>query len=245
MIRLLLLAGSGEARVLAGRLVGVPDLSFISSFVTPPRKPQLGDVRVGGFGGADGFLSYLMDHNVNAVLDGTHPFATRISSRTAQLCAQIEMPHLRLLRPGWLPKAGDRWTMVADARAAAAHIRPGQVVFVASGRDTLAPLAGTGAHIIARQIDPPGHPFPFPGGAFMQATPPFSVEDEVALFTRLGVEILMVKNAGGTASRSKLDAARQLGIQVLMLQRPPVPDCEIVKSVEEAESWAKSLIESV
>ncbi|MBE0414896.1 precorrin-6A/cobalt-precorrin-6A reductase, partial [Yoonia sp.] len=63
----------------------------------------------------------------------------------------------------------------------------------------------------------------------------------VALFRRLGVDVLIVKNAGGVASRTKLTAARQLGIPVLMIARPPVGDWPVVSTVAEALDWVARL----
>ena len=95
--------------------------------------------------------------------------------------------------------------------------------------------------MICRQIDPPEGPFPFPGGEFLVGRPPFSVADEVALFSRLGVDVLIVKNAGGAASGTKLTAARQLGIPVLMIARPAVGDWPTVFSVDAALAWVRGL----
>lgn len=243
MSHILLLAGSGEARALAARLPRETDHRLTLSFADAPRVARDLDVpiRTGGFGGAEGFIDYLRDQRVDAVINATHPFAARITRRTARICADLGIPHLRLLRPGWTAGPGDRWQFVADPQAAAALIRPGQVVFVASGRETLPALEHSGARITCRQIDMPDAPFPFPGGEYLEGTPPFSAEEEVALFKRLGVEVLLVKNAGGAASRSKLDAARALGIKVLLLERPADTACRTVEDVDAAVAWARSL----
>ena len=95
--------------------------------------------------------------------------------------------------------------------------------------------------MICRQIDPPTEPFPFAGGRYLVGRPPFSVEDELALFQDLGVDFLVVKNAGGTPSRTKLTAARQLGLPVLMIARPPQGDWPVVETVEGALAWVNAL----
>lgn len=243
MTHLLILAGSGEARSLVPRLTGRDGLRMTVSYYENPQIAPSDSVslRVGGFGGEAAFRAFLRDQRIDAVLDATHPFAARITERTARICAQIGMPHRYLLRPAWVPEAGDRWTMVADASAAAHEMAPGQRVFVGSGRGTLAPLAGTGARITCRRLSPPEEPFPFDGGEFLFGVPPFSVEQERDLFEERGIELLMVKNAGGTASFSKLEAARQLGLPVVMLDRPAPPDCAICETIDEAEAWVKQL----
>jgi len=198
-------------------------------------------MRLGGFGGGEGFVRYLKDAKIDAVIDATHPFAAAMARRTAEICARRALPHVKILRPAWDREPGDIWISVASAAEAATHITPDCVVFVASGRQTLPALAQCDARLICRQIDPPEGVFPFAKGEYLQATPPFSVADEVALFKQRGVQMLMVKNAGGAASRSKLIAARQLGIPVLMIERGPPPACLIVPTIEEAEAWIDRL----
>jgi len=243
MTHLLILAGSGEARQLVPRLARLNELEMTVSYFRNPQLEQPPGItlRVGGFGGEEGFRRFLDEAGVDAVLDATHPFATRITARTARICAELSLPHLYLLRPEWQPREGDLWTMVEDAADAARLVRPGERLFVASGRGTLEALRHSGARIFCRRLSPPDESFPFDGGEFLFGLPPFTVKEEVTLFRDKGIERIMVKNAGGTASFSKLDAARQLGLPVLMLARPAPPDCEIVDTIEGAEAWVKTL----
>ena len=131
---------------------------------------------------------------------------------------------------------------IAREEDAAAHIPLGATVFLGTGRQTLARFANlAGRAVICRQIDPPESPFPFPGGRYLIGRPPFSTEDEVALFDKLGVDWLIVKNAGGDASRTKLTAAAQLGIPVLMIARPKGGDWPVVHDVDAALAWVDGL----
>jgi precorrin-6A/cobalt-precorrin-6A reductase len=61
--------------------------------------------------------------------------------------------------------------------------------------------------------------------------------DEEALFRRLSVDVLVVKNAGGAASRTKLDAARALRLKVLMIERPPCTARPCLSERSLAEAW--------
>lgn len=238
---LLLLAGTGDARRIAERLTGQDVVASLAGATRDP-DPLPVPTRRGGFGGEAGFRAYLADAGITAVLDATHPYADRITARTAAICADLGLPFVQMLRPGWTPEAGDNWTEIAREEDAAALIPAGSTVFLGTGRQTLHRFANlAGRHVICRQIDPPQDPFPFPGGAFLVGRPPFSVADEVALFSRLGVDVLIVKNAGGVASRTKLTAARQLGIPVLMIARPPVGDWPVVSTVTEALDWVAGL----
>lgn len=240
---LLLLAGTGEAQQIARALAGrdVPAVASLAGATRSPAPTGL-PTRIGGFGGDDGFRAYLAQAGISAVVDATHPFASRISLRTARICHEKSIPYCQVLRPEWHSEPGDRWTHVAHAEDVARHVLPGATVFLATGRQTLGQFANlTHARLICRQIDPPDGPFPFANGEFLVGRPPFSAEEEEALFASLGVSWLVVKNAGGEAPRSKLVAARRLGIDVAMIARPPQPEAHRVASVEAALDWVAAL----
>ncbi len=242
-VRLLLLAGTAEAREIAARLAerGVDAVASLAGATRRPGELAL-PTRHGGFGGREGFKRYLDAERIGAVLDATHPFATRISWRSAEVCRDKSIPYRQFLRPEWQAEKGDRWTFIEAEADAAALIPPGATVFLATGLQNLPDFANLrAAKVYARRIDTPRQPFPFPGGQFLQGRPPFSVEDEVALFSRLGVDWLVVKNSGGQPSRSKLDAARVLGIPVALIARPAQPEGSKLTSVDAALGWVAGL----
>lgn len=238
---LLILGGTGDARRLAQAVEGADAVVSLAGATRAPDPLPL-PTRVGGFGGADGFRAYLAQAGITAVLDATHPFASRITTRTAAICADQNIPYLQFLRPGWTPQPGDNWTEITREQDAAALIPLGQTVFLGTGRQTLDRFANlVGRRVICRQIDPPDGPFPFDGGEFLVGRPPFSVADETMLFSQLGVDVLIVKNAGGAASGTKLTAARDLGIPVLMIARPPQGDWPFVSTLDAALDWVRAL----
>ncbi len=240
---LLLLAGTGEARTIAEALADakIPAVASLAGATRQPAELAI-STRIGGYGDAAGFRNYLSEAGISALLDATHPFAVRMSRRSLSVATELGLPYAQYLRPAWHPGPGDDWRMLGAEHEAAVHIPKGTTVFLATGRQTLDHFANLmGRRLICRQIDPPGRPFPFPGGEFRIGRPPFSIEEEVALFRELGVDWLVVKNAGGEASRSKLDAARQLGIPVAMIRRPEALDCHRLESVESAMEWVRGL----
>lgn len=248
-MRLLLLAGTGAARTMARELADISanntGFSAIASLAGATREPAplAIETRIGGFGGDDGFRAYLRDERIDAVLDATHPFATRISARTYRICRENDVPYCQYVRPEWVAEPGDNWTSLANERDAAAHIAHGAVVFLATGRQTLDRFSNLdGRRVICRQIDPPNGPFPFSGGEFLIGRPPFSVLHEEALFRELSVDWLIVKNAGGDAPKSKLIAARNLGIRVGMIARAAPIEAANVRDVDSAMEWVCDLI---
>lgn len=240
---LLLLAGTTEARELA-EMLSDEDIPAIASLAGATRAPeeQFLPTRIGGFGGEAGFRAYLSTHGISAVVDATHPFAARISKRTAKVCQQMQIPYCQVLRPAWKASDQDQWTFVSDEKEAASHIGPDDTVFLATGRQSLDAFANLGNRTVyCRQIDPPDRPLPFAKGDYVIGRPPFLVDDEVALFQKLGIDWLVVKNAGGSASFSKLVAARELGLRVIMIERPEQPAAIQVSTANEAMAWVRAL----
>ena len=238
-MRLLVLAGTGDAHALVRGLVAAGhEVTASLAGATRAPKPMPCDTRIGGFGGAKGFLGYIAQTTPDAVIDATHPFAHRITERTARLCAQAGLPYLHLLRPAWPTDDAKDIYEVHDIAGLRAEIPAGARVFLATGRQTLDQFAGfDGCYLLCRQIDPPEGPFPFSHGRFLVGRPPFSVESEIALFQKEKIDWLVVKNAGGAASYSKIEAAVSLGLPVRMLARPSPPDAPRVESVAAAIKW--------
>ncbi len=243
-LRLLLLAGTAEARRIATGLAALPGVEAVAALagVTQDPAPLPLPTRIGGFGGAAGFADWLAAERIGAVIDATHPFAARITPRTASVCAGLGLPHIVVKRPPWQPGPGEGWTGAADEAAAARLVPPGATVFLATGRQRLDRFAGlAAAKVWVRIVDPPEQPFPFPAGGFVVARPPFPVAEEVALFDRLGIDWLVARNAGGAAGRTKLEAARRLGVQVAMIARPALPEGLSLTDVAGALAWAQAL----
>jgi len=241
--RVLLLGGTGEARRLATRLVddGVPVVSSLAGRVTDPLLPP-GEVRMGGFGGVVGLAAWLQEHPVAAVVDATHPFAAGMTANAARACALAGVPLLRLQRPGWSPQPGDDWRRVdslpeaADAVAGFAH------VFLTTGRQGLAAFAALTAECVVRSVDPPEPPLPARTTVVL-ARGPFTVDEERALMTEHRIDVVVTKDSGGHMTEAKLTAARELGVPVVLVRRPPVPPgVPIAATVEQAAEWVAARV---
>ncbi|MFQ5438112.1 MAG: cobalt-precorrin-6A reductase [Paracoccaceae bacterium] len=243
-MNVLLLAGTTEARDLAALLADEPDVEAVASFAGLTRRPEALPIpsRSGGFGGKEGFCAYLEEHRINAVIDATHPFALRMASTAAHICAQTGVAHLRLMRPAWRATADDDWSAAADEQTAAALVPAGSHVFLATGPARIAAFAGLShSHVVCRRIDPAPGPFPLPQGYFHIAKPPFTVAAEVELFATLGINWLIARNSGGVAGRTKLEAARRLGIRVILIDRPEPCACETLETPLAALEWLQRL----
>ncbi|SDG47154.1 precorrin-6A/cobalt-precorrin-6A reductase [Lentzea fradiae] len=226
---ILILGGTGEARELASR---VPAVSSLAGRVSAPRLPA-GEVRIGGFGGVDGLARWLRDNDVHAVVDATHPFARRITANAFEACGRVGVPLLVLRRPGFTPRPGWHWV---DSVAQAAQELPGERVFLTTGRQDLAKFAGCPQWFLARMVEPPEPPMPHRIEVLLSRGP-FTVDGELELMRAHRIDVLVTKDSGGAMTSAKLEAARQLGIPVVVVRRPPLPPVEVVADVDAAVRW--------
>ncbi|HEV7872453.1 MAG TPA: cobalt-precorrin-6A reductase [Modestobacter sp.] len=236
--RVLVLGGTGEARRLAATLLaaGVEVLSSLAGRVAEPVLPA-GEVRIGGFGGAEGLVDWLTGHRPRAVVDATHPFAVRITEHAVRAAAATGTPLLRLQRPGWSPQPGDTWLFVDSLAEAAEAVAGYRSVFVTTGRLGVAAFAALPGRVLVRTVDPPDVPLPA-GTALVLARGPFGVADELALMTEHAVDVVVTKDSGGALTEAKLTAARELGLPVVLVRRPPLPPGVVaVATVEDAVAW--------
>jgi precorrin-6A/cobalt-precorrin-6A reductase len=239
-LTVLILGGTSEARELAGRLTTRPGLRVISSLAGRVRDPALpaGEVRVGGFGGAEGLAAWLAEERIGAVIDATHPFAAGISANAATACGRTGVPLLRVVRPPWQPGDGDDWRETGSL-AEAARLLPGlgDRAFLTTGRQGLSAFAALrDIWFLIRCVDPPLEPMP-PQCEVVLARGPYNAAAERALMHGHRIGVLVTKNSGGELTAGKLAAARDLGIPVVMIRRPELPDAPGCASTADAENW--------
>ncbi|WP_072689967.1 cobalt-precorrin-6A reductase [Rhodococcus marinonascens] len=244
MVRILILGGTGEARSLAAALHEDSDIDAVSSLAGRIRDPRVpvGDVRIGGFGGADGLADWLRTHPVDAIVDATHPFAAQITANAVEVAGRCDIPILVLRRPAWVRRTGDDWREVADL-GEAAQLLPelGSRVFLTVGRQGVDSFARLGAlWFLVRAIDPPDVEMP-QRSTLLLARGPFTAAAEAALMHEHRIDVLVTKNSGGDQTYAKLEAARALGIPVIMVRRPQLPPgVGAVDDVADALAWIVS-----
>jgi precorrin-6A/cobalt-precorrin-6A reductase len=195
--------------------------------------------RIGGFGGAEGLAAYLTRERIGAVVDATHPFAARMSANAVAACRATNTPLVVFTRPPWTREPGDRWVEVAtmDEAAAALGAQP-RTVFLSQGRLQLAAFARAPQHrYVVRAIDRPAEINALPDCKLILARCPFSLADELQLMKRERIETLVTKNSGGRATYAKIEAARALGIEVVIVRRPVAPEAETLHDLGAVMAW--------
>jgi precorrin-6A/cobalt-precorrin-6A reductase len=241
----LLLGGTSEAYALAERLAAQPGIRLINSLAGRTSKPRLpaGETRIGGFGGVDGLVGYVRAEGVAAVIDATHPFAATMGRHAADACARTGLPLLRLERPAWSSRPGDRWLMVDswDEALAQLHDLGGRRVLLAVGRQELAPFAAVdGIWFLIRTLTRPQPMPPFADHELLIARGPFDLVHERALLADRQIDAVVCKNSGGEATAAKLEAARELGIPVIMRRRPERPGVATAADPGAAVDWLRA-----
>lgn len=226
-LRILILGGTAEASALAEALQSdarfAPILSLAGA-THAPRLPKI-EFRIGGFGGADGLVQYLEQHRIDVLVVATHPFARQIRANAVAAASALQLPLLILDRPLWRAQAGDQWQHVPDTGTAAAALGASpKRVWLTIGRKDLAAFAAHPHHwYLIRTIDPPPAEHLPPRAEFLSARGPFSEANEAALLQTRGIEVLITKDSGGTATEAKLAAARACRVPVILIDRPPMP----------------------
>nr|WP_029006268.1 cobalt-precorrin-6A reductase [Azorhizobium doebereinerae] len=243
--RILILGGTGEARRLAARLAGekklYPIVSLAGRTENPAQMPV--PVRVGGFGGIDGLRAYLTAERIAAVIDATHPYAAQMSRHAAAACAAEGVPLLALRRQPWKPVAGDRWREVEGVPGALAALgETPRRVFLALGRNEVRAFEAAPWHAyLVRSVDPVEPPLAVPYADYVVARGPFTAEGDLELLRGHRIAVIVAKNSGGPATYGKMEAARALGLEVILLRRPAVPQVPAVETVEEVAHWLETV----
>ncbi|TJV25476.1 MAG: cobalt-precorrin-6A reductase [Mesorhizobium sp.] len=232
--RILILGGTTEARQLAGKLAARASVTLSLAGRTESPVAQGVPVRSGGFGGADGLADYLRKEHIDLLIDATHPYAAQISANAAQAARVAGVPILALRRPGWESVEGDRWTLVNTVGDAVQALGPApRRVFLALGRQEVAAFeAAPQHHYLVRSVDAIEPKLAVPDASYLLARGPFREAEERTLLEEHRIDVVVSKNSGGAATYGKIAAARALGLEVVMIQRPVLPDVPAAESVE-------------
>ena len=239
--RLLILGGTGEAIQLAKKAANLPGLKVIFSLAGLTNKSVNGTVltRIGGFGGVTGLIQYLRNEAIDLLIDATHPFAARISSNAATASHELGLPRLMLIRPQW-EDVSKSWIGVDSLESAAISLKKCQArrVFLAIGKQQLAVFSHLqDMWFLMRMLEPITENVVIPPGKLILSKGPFEVSAEKQLLLDYQIDTVVSKNSGGNATYGKILAAAELGIKVIMIQRPRMPSGERVGNVDGAMAW--------
>jgi precorrin-6A/cobalt-precorrin-6A reductase len=240
MMRVLILGGTTEASDIARGLAaaGVTAVfSYAGRTASPVAQPL--PTRIGGFGGVDGLAEYVRHERITHVIDATHPFAAQISCNAVSACAQTGTPLIAYAREPWVAEPADQWRPVRTTEEAVAALPESPArIFLAIGRQHLLPFAVQPQHFyLLRLVDAPTTNLPLPNAEIVLARGPFTAAGDLALLRYHRISHVVARNAGGEGAKAKLEAARALGLPVIMIDRPIPPERRMAQSVEEIMRW--------
>ena len=240
---LLILGGTTEATALAHHIAKTDVKAIISYAGRVERiRPQPIEKRIGGFGGVDGLARYISDNQISHVIDATHPFAARMSHNAVEACHQTGTPLAALTRPAWVKESGDKWHHVPDINGAVQALdsmaRTPRRIMLAIGRMHIDQFTCQPNHFyLLRLVDAPDEAPDFADYALAVSRGPFTFEADKALLEQHQIDLVISKNAGGKGAYAKIEAARALGLEVIMIDRPALPDRTELHSSEAVMSW--------
>ena len=241
-MRVLVLGGTRAALTVAERIDRETPARALLSLAGRTEHPDrgLGDVRIGGFGGAMGLTRYLHDAKIDGVIDATHPYAARMCHHAADACLRSGVPLIALHREPWLAQRGDRFIPVPNLEAAAAAVCAYRRIFLTVGRQELLPFASSDRWFLIRSIDAPTEPLPHASHVIL-ARGPFTFESDLALMRTYAIDCVVAKNSGGAATYAKIQAARERAIPVVLVDRPTRPQgVPTFTQIDEIIAWVSA-----
>ncbi|PHS78911.1 MAG: precorrin-6A reductase [Rhodospirillaceae bacterium] len=238
-MKILILGGTGEGRALAEKLAVDHDIITSLAGATSSAAKIIGEVRIGGFGGEEGLVDYLLAENIDRLIDATHPFANQITDHAVQACKKTNIPFLRLDRPQWTLPTDAKVIFVPDSVEAARLVaRTSSSVFLTIGQKYLKDFeALPSVKLLVRAIENFEENLKLENATYVSARPPFALADEIALMQNHQIDTLVSKASGGDATRAKLDAAAKIGARIILIRRPPPPNGDRVFRLEDAVNW--------
>ena len=238
---ILILGGTGDAIFIAEQLSEAPNLNIITSLAGATRNPRLpiGQARVGGFGGKEGLVDFLIKQEISLIIDATHPFSSQIKDNAIFAAKKLCLPLLHLIRDEWQVELGDQWYVVDNLQDASEKLQKlsktrKKNAFLTIGRKDLAYFSNIkNCNFLIRSIEKPNILQSFCSVKWIKGRGPFSSANELKLLTQEQVDIIVTKNSGGPSGISKLLAARTLGLPAIVVKQPPRPPGEQYNTVKD------------
>lgn len=240
-MKILILGGTADARRITGSLMhaqmrGNTALSLTYSVAGLVRQPQLDcPVISGGFRQFGGLTHYLRAQGYQGVIDATHPYAAVMTATAQQSCAELGLAYWRFSRAPWCAIAGDHWQELPSWSALISALQGYRRPFLTTGQlsqDLLEKVAVNSEQLLYRTAAPSRAQLP-ENCEWIKGIGPFQSDEEIEIMRQYSIDVVVSKNAGGEATYGKLEAARALGISVLMLARPPLA----VSALASSQQW--------
>ena len=221
--------------------------SVVTEYGAKPAEAFPGTEVLVGRMDASGIADYLENHEILGVIDATHPYAVEVSRNIKTACESLKIPVVRVARDRECPDTGDVLRVPsADAAVEALACREGNVLLTVGSKDLSRFTALDNYRerlyvrvLPTREVVAKCEEMGFDAGHILALQGPFSEAMNIAFLEMTKARILVTKDGGKNGGfREKLGAARSMGVEVLLVERPEDEGC----SVEDALAWARSLL---
>jgi precorrin-6A/cobalt-precorrin-6A reductase len=228
----LLIGGTSETSPLAVALAAIGFKVLVSTATDVPldvgKHPNLSH-RSGKLDRED-MARLISDRGVRVLVDASHPYATSVRSNARSVSEQMGIPYVSFLRPTTFHQ--DDFIHLAEnhddgARKACSF---GSPVLLTTGSRNLVPYIDeaerTGVRLIARVLQHPDsmeacRKAGIPDKDVLTGRGPFTTADNRSTIRRFSIGCLVTKDSGEAGGvPEKIEAARQEGCNVVMIQRP-------------------------
>jgi len=251
---ILLLGGTSDTAAIATRLAQAGQTILVSTATDEPLEigSHSNIHRRSGRLDEAAMAALIRDKGIRAIVDATHPYAAVVRATASQVAKELSVPYFSFVRPGALcPSSPDFQFSIANLKLSIAPSHPeaarlafsfGRPVLLTTGSNNLAPYAEqsrtTGIPLVARVLPrPESIQACLRAGVsedrIIAAKGPFSVEENRAHIRQHRIGVLVTKDSGDAGGVSaKLDAARQEGCHVVLVERPALPAGRVHSTVD-------------
>ena len=237
-MKILLFGGTGEGRELAEWMLsqGLDATVCVATEYGETLLPDGAQVHVGRLDA--GAMEILMAGGYTLVIDATHPYAVEVTKNIRAAAQAAGLPCLRLLRQS---DREDGCQKAADMAAAADLLEglPGKVLLTTGSKELDAfarpglrerccprvlPMADSLERCLA---------LGFPPKNIICMQGPFTKEMNLATLRQFHVRTLVTKDTGGYGGfRAKADAAREVGCDLVVVERPQTEEGLTLEEVQ-------------
>lgn len=244
-LRLLILGGTPEARMISAAIAGDRRVATTATLARVGRRPKPMGVptRIGTFKDAEEFRAWLHVESFDAILDGTDAYSKTMSDWASAAARDLDIDYIQFLAPLLTPRDDDEWAFLNDLRDAAKFIPADATVFMDVGVSELGPLSILPSQsLYAVDQDDVTRNLTAGANTPISVRPIETMVAAADLFMSLGVDTVIALNSGAHRTTVVLDAARELGLPVGMIRRPPQPEGPKLTSIAEALAWVRRRI---
>ncbi len=181
----------------------------------------------------DDMEEMISNKDVSLLIDASHPYAAVVTETAQKATKAMNIPFIRYERPEVSLPSYDKLHHVSDEKEAAALAgRLGKRIYLTTGSKTMAVFAQAPALqdkevwtrvLPTSQVLQEMEALGISPNRIIGMQGPFSKQLNMAMFTDTKADVVVMKNSGLVGgSDTKLAAAMELGLEIIVIDRPKV-----------------------